>query len=202
MENERLRQERLLEERRANRKNMRKIKEIELDRKHMAEAANKEAELLQKKYDGLMEKHANTFEKEMGTALTSLEKRGNADKAILLVNQSSNDLLEKKLRLLINKQFFELEKYLGTLYNQTALESMAAKEQCRGRFKLAEEEAYSSLSGEHLVSRLDNLKELEKIEMDGIDLRLQDKEKHEAAAIKERLAGKHFEEKRALQLQE
>jgi len=35
----------------------------------------------------------------------------------LLVNQASNELLEKKLRMLINKQFFELEKYLGTLYN-------------------------------------------------------------------------------------
>jgi hypothetical protein len=47
-------------------------------------------------------------------------------------------MLERKLRLLINKQFFELEKYLGTLYNQTALEHMAAKEKTRARFKQAE----------------------------------------------------------------
>jgi hypothetical protein len=58
MENERLRQERLLEERRANRKNIRKLKEIELDRKHMEETANKETDLLQRKYDNLLEKHA------------------------------------------------------------------------------------------------------------------------------------------------
>ncbi len=86
----------------------------------------------------------------MGT----LERRGNPDKALLLINQTSNELLEKKLRLLINKQFFELEKYLGTMYNQTALEKMAAKEKCRSRFKSAEEEAYATLTGDGLISRL------------------------------------------------
>ena len=117
MNNERLRQERLLEEKKASRRNQRKVKEIEIEQKQMGELAKKETELLQRKYDKLMVSHADSFDKEMGTALHALEKRGNADKAILLVNQTSNDLLEKKLRLLINKQFFELEKYLGTLYN-------------------------------------------------------------------------------------
>jgi|LauGreDrversion4_2_1035121.scaffolds.fasta_scaffold42056_1 hypothetical protein len=55
-----------------------------------------------------------------------MEVKGNADKAILLVNQAQNEQIEKKLRLLVNKQFFELEKYLGTMYNQTALQRMAA----------------------------------------------------------------------------
>lgn len=52
-------------------------------------------------------------------------------------------MLEKKLRLLINKQFFELEKYLGTMYNQSAMERMAAKEKTRARFRQAEEDAYA-----------------------------------------------------------
>lgn len=64
-----------------------------------------------------------------------MEVKGNADKAILLVNQAQNEQIEKKLRLLVNKQFFELEKYLGTMYNQTALQRMAAQEKSRARFK-------------------------------------------------------------------
>lgn len=137
----------------------------------MAELASKETDLLQKKYDKLMSQHVDTFDKEMNTALVTLERKGNADKALLLVNQTANELLEKKLRLLINKQFFELEKYLGTMYNQTALERMAAKEKTRARFKLAEEEAYATLNGDALVSRLNQLKELEMVENEGIDMK-------------------------------
>ena len=40
-----------------------------------------------------------------------MEVKGNADKAILLVNQAQNEQIEKKLRLLVNKQFFKLENY-------------------------------------------------------------------------------------------
>ena len=135
IQNERLRQERILEEKKNNRKNMRKVKEIDLEQKQMGEMAKKETELLQRKYDKLMQQHAENFDKEINSNLQALERRGNADKGLLLINQTSNEMLEKKLRLLINKQFFELEKYLGTLYNQTAMERLAAKEKSRSRFK-------------------------------------------------------------------
>lgn len=120
----------------------------------MAELAQKETELLQKKYDSLMSTHADKFEKDMSSQLLALEKKGASDQAILLINQASNDMIEKKLRLLISKQFFEVEKYLGTLYNQTALQTMAAKEETRLRYKQSEEEAYSSLTGDTLIARI------------------------------------------------
>ena len=46
MENEKLKQQRLLEEKRNNRKGLRKLKEIELEQKHMEQLAQKETELL------------------------------------------------------------------------------------------------------------------------------------------------------------
>lgn len=76
---------------------------------------------------------------------------------------------------------------------------MAAKEQARSRFKQAEEDAYANQTGETLVQRLAQLRELEQVEYDGIEHRMKEKEKQEACAIRERLAGKHFDEKRALQ---
>ena len=143
----------------------------------MAELAQKETELLQKKYDSLMQSHAGAFDKDMNSALQQLERRGAADQAILLINQTSNDLLEKKLRLLISKQFFEVEKYLGTLYNQTALQAMSAKEETRLRFKQSEEEAYATLSGDALVQRITNLKEIQQNQLEGIEQRIKNYEK-------------------------
>jgi len=168
----------------------------------MAELAQKETDLLQKKYDSLMSTHANKFEKDMNSQLLALEKKGASDQAILLINQASNEMIEKKLRLLISKQFFEVEKYLGTLYNQTALQTMAAKEETRLRYKQSEEEAYATLSGDALMPRITQLKEMEKTEIECIEHKLKNREKEEACAIRERLATKHFEEKQALQAEE
>jgi hypothetical protein len=62
---ERLRQDRLLEERRKNRKNLKKVKEIEIEHKQMEDIAKKESEMLQKKYDKLIADHSSTFEKDV-----------------------------------------------------------------------------------------------------------------------------------------
>ena len=56
--NERLKQDRMLEDRRQNRKNLKKVKEIEIEHKQIEELAKKEAEMLQKKYDKVMDEHA------------------------------------------------------------------------------------------------------------------------------------------------
>ena len=46
----------------------------------------------------------------------------------MMVQETSDELVKKKLRLLINKQFFELGKYLGNLYTEMAMQKMIAKE--------------------------------------------------------------------------
>ena len=58
LDNERLKQDRLLEERRKNRNNLKKVREIEIERKQMEELAKKEADMLQNKYDKLMNDHS------------------------------------------------------------------------------------------------------------------------------------------------
>lgn len=82
------------------------------------------------------------------------------------------------------------------MYSQTALERMVAKEKSRSRFKAAEEEAISSMSGDALVSRLAQLKDLERIENEGIDMKYKQQEKEKETEIRERLENKFFEEKR------
>ena len=51
MQNEKFRQERLLDEKRKNRMAKRKIKEMEIDQKHMNELTKKELEMQAKKYN-------------------------------------------------------------------------------------------------------------------------------------------------------
>jgi hypothetical protein len=73
---------------------------------------------------------------------------------------------------------------------------MAAKEKSRARFKLAEEEAYSTLQGDALIDKLNRLKEFEKTELDSIESALSTKEKEQENEIRERLEQKFFEERR------
>jgi len=37
------------------------------------------------------------------------------ERALVLINETGDDLLAKKLKILMSKQFFDLSKYLGTL---------------------------------------------------------------------------------------
>lgn len=77
-----------------------------------------------------------------------------------------------------------------------ALQRMAALEKSRARFKLAEEEAYArGLTGEALVARLEQLKDLQKIETESIESNFRTLEKEEENKIRERLETKFFDEK-------
>ena len=65
---------------------MKKVKEIEVEQKHLEEQRKKEVELLQKKYDSLIDKHHESFEKDVQKAVKGYERKGQVDKAVLLVN--------------------------------------------------------------------------------------------------------------------
>ena len=75
---------------------------------------------------------------------------------------------------------------------------MAAKEKTRSRFKQAEQEAYATLTGDALVSRLQQLKDLEATENESLDARFKQMEKEKETEIREKLEEKHFNEKKEL----
>jgi hypothetical protein len=63
-------------------------------------------------------------------------------------------LLKKKLKLLVNKQFFELEKNLGTLYTQNAMKKMIDKERIKDNYTNQEQEAFVNLQGDQLMTKI------------------------------------------------
>ena len=48
----------------------------------------------------------------------------NKEQALILIHEVEDDLLAKKLKILMSKQFFDLTKYLGTFQSQAGLEHM------------------------------------------------------------------------------
>ena len=56
--------------------NMKKVKEIEVEQKHLEEQRKKEVDLLQKKYDQLIDKHHESFEVDVQKAVKSYERKG------------------------------------------------------------------------------------------------------------------------------
>ena len=45
-------------------------------------------------------------------------KPAGKENALIIVNEALEDLLDKKLRRLMNKEFFELTNYMGSLENK------------------------------------------------------------------------------------
>lgn len=73
---------------------------------------------------------------------------------------------------------------------------MSALQKLNARISQAEQEAYSTLSGDALVSRLTQLKDLTKIENEAIESNFLSREKEQEAEIRERLEKKAFEERK------
>lgn len=48
----------------------------------------------------------------------------NKEQALILINEVEDELLTRKLKILMSKQFFDLTKYLGTMQSQLGLGHM------------------------------------------------------------------------------
>ena len=148
IESENLKQDRLLEEKKMSRQNRKKIREMEIAAKQLGQLKDKEIDLLNKKYQTEVQTQEAKTQKELANAIKTYEQRADGQKkeeALILVNEIHDDLLKKKLKLLVNKQFFELEKNLGTLYTQNAMKKMIDKERIKDNYTNQEQEAFVTL---------------------------------------------------------
>ena len=48
----------------------------------------------------------------------------NKEQALVLINEVEDDLLARKIKVLMSKQFFDLTKYLGTLQSEAGMQHM------------------------------------------------------------------------------
>ena len=60
----------------------------------------------------------------------------------MIVQETADEALKRKMKMLINKQFFELSKYLAGLYTNLAMQKMVGQEQIKDKYQSMEDEAY------------------------------------------------------------
>jgi len=115
--------DRILEGKRKKRAQLLQIKKMEIERKQMDEVTTKEIELGQQKFDDQIHKMDEAVNGELEKQIRVLmnHEGPNKEQALILINEVENDLLAKKLKILMSKQFFDLTKYLSTLHLQVGL---------------------------------------------------------------------------------
>lgn len=93
------------------------LRKLRIERDQLDEINAKEIEINQKKFDkqiGEIEKKGgDELDKQLRNTMTR-NVSGN-EKGLVLIDQAHDELLARKGKILVSKQFFELSKYLATL---------------------------------------------------------------------------------------
>ena len=66
------------------------------------------------------------------------------EQALVLINETQDDMLAKKLKILMSKQFFDLSKYLATLQAEIAIELQIKTAEIKANFEQKKEALINS----------------------------------------------------------
>ena len=114
----------------------------------------------------------------------------------MVVQETADEALKRKMKMLINKQFFELGKYLGGLYTELAMQRMVGREKIKEKYQSLEDESYQDLQGENLRNRLQMIRKDKEHEMHTFEDDFTQREKEEECALREKLEQRFCEEKK------
>jgi hypothetical protein len=109
---------------------------------------------------------------------------------------------KKKLTLLLQKQFFELQKYLANLHAGVTLERVIDLEKAKARLQDLEDDAQAELAGDVLADRLDELQRGKHLELEKIKRAAEVKAREAEVKLREAEEEKFFKEKEALVLKD
>lgn len=126
MHQDRQSQDRNLDEKRKKRAELLALKKMQIEADQIDELNKKDVETMNNKFLGQMEamdKHTEKeLEREVRTILTRVGP--GKEQALIIVNEANDDLLARKLKILMSKQFSDLTKYLGSMQNKLMMEHM------------------------------------------------------------------------------
>jgi len=153
------------------------------------------------KFLGQMEAMDKHTEKELDREIRSISTRigPGKEQALIVVNEAHDDLLERKLKILMSKQFGDLTKYLGSMQNQLMMEHMIRARKLEMKFENEKEAAiHAGMSEGDLADRLQMLAASRDLEINLSEQKLQrDKEEREQL-VREGQEEKFCEEKKDL----
>lgn len=114
----------------------------------------------------------------------------------MVVQETADEALKRKMKMLINKQFFELSKYLAGLYTNLAMQKMVGQEQIKDKYQSMEDEVYQNLQGDQLRTRLPQLRKDRDNELASFEEDFAMKEKEQESSLREKLEEKFCQEKK------
>lgn len=127
----------LLDERRRRKADRMQIRKMRIEMDQLTEISEKELALNTKKFTqqlDAMDKVTNSnLTKEVKDFLMRPEQN-NREQALILISETNDEILNKKLKLLNSKQFFDLSKLMSTLQQQIALDMMIKNKEIHLRF--------------------------------------------------------------------
>jgi hypothetical protein len=153
---------------------MMELRKLKIERDQLDEVNAKEIEINQKKFDkqiGEIEKKGcDELDKQLRNTMTR-NVSGN-EKGLILIDQSHDELLARKGKILVSKQFFELSKYLATLQQQIALDRMIKTKEIEAEHQKKKGKLVGSLRGQALEDELAKLQAEKHLEHSLIDDKL------------------------------
>jgi hypothetical protein len=94
------------------------------------------------------------------------------EKGLILIDQSHDELLARKLKILVSKQFFELSKALTTLQSQIALDRMIKAKEIDADHQRKKGQLVATLRGQALEDELAKLQAEKHLEHSLVDDKL------------------------------
>ena len=142
---------------------------IEMDQ--LADISEKELALNTKKFLAQLEdmdKATNAnLTKEVKDFLRPDQK--NKEQALILISETNDEILQKKLKLLNSKQFFDLSKLMSTNHQQAALDQMIKIKEIHLRFDQMKDDAHRFNQGTELEDALLKIQAQRDLEVTFVD---------------------------------
>jgi len=157
MEQDRQNQTKGLDEKRKKRQELLALKKMQIEADQIDELNKKEVETLNNKFLQQMDAMDKHTDKELDREVRNIITRVGPGKeqALIVVNEAHDDLLERKLKILMSKQFGDLTKYLGSMQNKLAMEHMIRARKIEMKQERDKESAINSgMADEELADKL------------------------------------------------
>lgn len=153
-------QDRDLDAKRRKRNELLQIRKMQIEAQQIDELNRKEVETINNKFlqqSDAMDKHV---EKELDREVRTIVTRVGPGKeqALIIVSEAYDDLIDRKLKILMSKQFSDLTMYLGSMQNKVTMEQMIRNRKIEMNFKADKDKALrEGLSEDSLADKLQML---------------------------------------------
>lgn len=144
-------QERLLDERKRRKAERMAIRKMRIESAQVEELTDKEIALNNKKFmqqmTDIQEQTEKGLDREIRMVMDTTEAGGDNEQGLVLIAETYDEVIARKLKILHSKQFFDLSKYLGTLHTQVGFEQMIKLKEHNMQFESLKEQAMATLNG-------------------------------------------------------